>query len=75
MWTAEGWSQKNLELMTEAVGILHATGVPWILAGDFQMQPAELEQRPALALAAATIGAPEDTMCICWAHAAFRTID
>ena len=43
LFTVEGPSPRNVELLGEALRVARACGSPWILGGDFQDAPQEDE--------------------------------
>ena len=48
LWHSEGTSCRNMELLHKAGEIAAATSGPWLIAGDFNMTPLELEEGASL---------------------------
>ena len=44
LWTNEGLSAKNLRVLAAAAAIIDSHGGPWLIGGDFNMTPEELQQ-------------------------------
>ena len=44
LWSSEGLTHRNRELVTTALGEGKAYGGPWIILGDFNVMPDELQQ-------------------------------
>ena len=68
LWTAEGMSFRNRELLTHVVGQLQALGAPWIIGGDFQVEPEIVAEVDSLKAARACVIAPQ-TACGTCRHA------
>ena len=44
LWTSEGLTQRNREIISTALGEARAHGGPWVILGDFNLTPEELRQ-------------------------------
>ena len=63
LWTAEGLSKRNLDLLHELAFILRSISGPWVIAADWNMDPALLSMSGWPALVNGTIVAPTEATC------------
>ena len=62
--SGEGLSANNLRLLEEAAGVLMALPGPWVLAGDFQVDPGRLVESGFPRLAKGVVIAPSQPTCM-----------
>ena len=74
LWTGEGDSQRNIELLQHVTIVARTLGCPLLLFGDFQMTAAEMFEtgwlQPSRLTLLTTSGVPT-----CYTHKANRDID
>ncbi len=63
LWTKEGLSERNLDLLQAAARYLRGLSGPWCMAADFNCAPAELARSGWPALAGGVIVAPDMPTC------------
>ncbi len=63
LWTSEGLSQRNLDLLQCLAGVLAAIRGPWLLAGDFNVPPESLRESGWLTLVKGVVHAPAMAAC------------
>eukprot|EP00973_Karenia_brevis_P068763 9559962-Karenia_brevis.AAC.1 len=44
LWTKEGLSKRNLDLLQAVAQVISQLRAPWVLAGDWNIEPAALEK-------------------------------
>ncbi|CAK0795265.1 unnamed protein product [Prorocentrum cordatum] len=55
LWTAEGMTSRNTQLITHVIGKLQSSGVPWVIGGDFQVAPEVMASVAGVKVAKATV--------------------
>ncbi|CAK0818028.1 unnamed protein product [Prorocentrum cordatum] len=55
LWTAEGMTFRNTEIINKVVGQLEALGVPWIIGGDFQVALEKMTEVESVKMAKARV--------------------
>ena len=63
LWTAEGLSQRNLDLLQCLAGVLAGLRGPWIVAGDFNVTPDVLQSSGWPSLVCGVVHAPCTATC------------
>ena len=63
LWTSEGMSQRNLDLLQTVAMVVASLCGPWVLAADFNVTPDVLRQTGWLALVKGSIVASTDPTC------------
>ena len=63
LWTKEGLSKRNLDLLQELAKTIRGLKSPWIIGGDFQVSPHVLASSGWLALAEGVVVAPTAPTC------------
>jgi len=75
LYTSEGWSDRNTELMHEIMSTLVDSGLPWVLAADFNMEPSTMQEFLGRAEADAMVVAPTTALGTCRQAGTHRTYD
>ncbi|CAK0863259.1 unnamed protein product [Prorocentrum cordatum] len=55
LWTAEGMSYRNTEIINKVICQVEALGVPWIIGGDFQVAPEKMTEVESVKMAKARV--------------------
>ncbi|CAK0804411.1 unnamed protein product, partial [Prorocentrum cordatum] len=55
LWTAEGLTFRNTEIINQVIGQMEAIGVPWIIGGDFQVAPEKMTEVESVKMAKARV--------------------
>eukprot|EP00959_Pyramimonas_sp_CCMP1952_P159286 3331456-Pyramimonas_sp.AAC.1 len=55
LWTAEGMTFRNTEIINKVIGQLEAIGAPWIIGGDFQVAPEKMTEVESVKMAKARV--------------------
>ncbi|CAK0838233.1 unnamed protein product [Prorocentrum cordatum] len=55
LWTAEGMTFRNTEIINKVIGQLEALGAPWIIGGDFQVAPEKITEVESVKMAKARV--------------------
>ena len=63
LWTSEGLSQRNMDLLQCLAGVLSRLRGPWLVGGDFNLTPDMLRASGWLSLVNGTVHAPGVATC------------